>query len=183
MTLGRFEEAVAEIRRAQELDPVSLYISRNVGQILYFARRYDEAIEALRKTLDLDPNFRGAYEWIAKSLEQQGNYNKSIEVLTEGGSPEAMTFREVYARSGWRGFWQKLLERKKEISKHDYVGADDFASIYARLGEENQVFGWLDKACDEQDLYILTLKVDPIWDRYRSNPRFDRLLRRIGLAP
>jgi len=188
LCLGRFDESIKEIKTAQELDPVSLYINKDVGMFLYFARRYDEAIEALQKTLDMDPTFATAEIYLSGCYEQQGKYDQAFEHAIKVGelqglSPAAIAqMRAAYTSSGWKGYVRKRLEQHKELAKRQYVRPFGFASAYARLGEKDQALQWLEKACDEHEVYVTSLKVNPVWDSLRSDPRFTNLLRRIGLA-
>ena len=188
MCLGRFDEAIAEIKRAQELAPVSVRIDRDVGQILFFARRYDEAIESLQKTLDMDPNFVTAYGWLELAYEQKGDYDQAVEAYLkqsalEGDPKTIAALRKAYTVSGWKGFWRKRLDLTKERAKQKYVRPHLFAAIYVRLGDKDQALAYLEKAAEERESLISKLKVHPLWDSLRSDPRFTDLVRRVGLAP
>jgi TolB-like protein/DNA-binding winged helix-turn-helix (wHTH) protein len=180
-TVGRFDEAIAEIKRALELEPVSVHINRDVALVLYFARQYDQAIEQCQKTLELDPNFSTAYVWLAKAYEQKGLHEQAIEAFLFRHNPETKAaLREAYAVSGWRGYWQKELDWEKSQSMQRYIRPHRLAEFYARLGEKDQAFAWLEKTYEERSLAITTLKVEPLWDNLRSDPRFQELQRRVG---
>ncbi len=188
--MRRLDEAVAESKRAVELEPTSVLYNRNVALNLYYARRYDEAIEQCQKTLELDPNMFTAYGWLAESYEQKGLYEQAIEAYLKAGEfsslgPEAeAALKETYAASGWKGFCQKALNLEKAQAKQTNVfNAYLFAGIYARLGEKDQAFAWLEKASEERGWDITTLNVDPFWDDFRSDPRYADLVRRMGLEP
>ena len=189
MTRGRFDEALTENRKAQELDPVSLFNSRGVGDILYFARRYDEAIAALQKTLDMDPHFGTTYHWIAESYEQKRDYEQAFAwamkgLTVAGREPEAVAaLKKAYAESGWKGYLQEDIDRTNERAKQGKIRPYRLASLYARLGDKEQAFKWLEKAYEERDIYITTLKVSPVWDAFRSDARFKDLVRRVNLEP
>src|SRR5207245_3776041 len=126
-----------------ELEPTSVLHNRNVALNLYYARRYDEAIEQCRKTLELEPIMPTAYSWLAKSYEQKGHYDQALEAYLKAGEfsihgPEAgAALREAYAASGWKGFWRKALDLKKERAKQGNVSPYAFAENYARLGEKD----------------------------------------------
>lgn len=184
--VGRFDEAIAEIKRALELEPVSVLINRDVAQILYFARQYDQSIEQCHKTLELDPNMSSVYFLLSGAYEQKGLYDQAIEVRLKEGlydSEASSALREAYAKSGWKGYWLKELGLAKEKAKQQYVNPYRFVGIYARLGEKDQAFFWLEKACEERHWMIAHLKVDPALDGLRSDPRFTKLLQRVGLTP
>ena len=175
--MGRIGEAVAESKRAVELEPASVLYNRNVAMNLYFARRYDEAIEQSLKTLELDPNMITAYRWLAKSYEQKKLYDQAVEAYlkTAEFGPEVETaFREAYATSGWKGFWRKSLDLKKARAKQREISLDALAETYVRLGEKDQAIAVLEKANKP-------LNADPFWDDLRSDPRYLDLVRRLGL--
>lgn len=187
MEMGRFDEATAEMKRAQELDPLSLNISMIVGARFYFMRQYDQAIEQLRKTVELDPNFVLTYDLLSGVYMQKGMYDEAIAahlkgLTLEGYSPEAIAaLKEAYAASGMRGYRQKYNELLKERSKQSHVSPIFIAMNYALLVEKDRAFEWLEKAYEERSGWLLELKVDPVWDSLRSDPRFADLVRRIGL--
>lgn len=183
----RFDEAVAESKRAVEIEPTSVLYNRNVAMSLYFARRYDEAIEQFQKTLELDPDMPTAHSWLASSYEQKGLYQQAVEARLKGrefigAKTEAVAeLREAYASSGWKGYWRKELELRQEWATQGNARPREFAEIYARLGEKDQAFFWLEKACENP--YFFDLNGDPFWDGLRSDPRFADLVRRLGFEP
>ncbi|HET9530099.1 MAG TPA: protein kinase, partial [Blastocatellia bacterium] len=156
--MKRYDEAVAESKRVLELDPVSPYYNRNVGMILYFARRYDEAIEQIQKTLELEPEWGVAYNWLWRAYEQKGQYDQAVEAflkfygpINQQGPEAAAALREVYARSGWNGFWLKVLDLHMEQAKRGR-NLHGLAENYARLGERDQALFWLEKAIEQRDV-------------------------------
>lgn len=184
---GRIEESLAESRRALELDPVSLIVNTNLGQRLYNARRFDEAIEQLRKTLQLDPNFYLARLHLGQVYAQTGRYaesltelNKAVE-LSRDSSLAALGY--VYAISGRRSEARQVLAELEELSRRRYVSPVDVAAIYTGLGEKERAFTWLEKSFQEREAKLAFLKVELKFDGLRSDPSFDGLLRRLGLAP
>ena len=190
MTAGRLEEALVEINRALDLEPLSVVINRDKGHILYRARQHDRAIEQLQKTLDLDPNFPSAYGWLVRAYEAKGAYEQAITAdlkmitLLGGSAEEVATLREAYTVSGWKGYWRKRLNLAKENEKRSsYAGPSGLATLYARLGEKNQAFAWLEKSYQERSSGLSFIKVEPILDGLRSDPRFTDMLQRIGLEP
>jgi TolB-like protein/Flp pilus assembly protein TadD len=190
--MGRHEEAIAEEKRALQLDPLSPLISASLGHRYYIARNNDQAIGQLRKTIQMDTNFAGANYFLAQAYLEKGMYEEAItefrNVMTITGkeSPEeamkrAVALKEAYEKSGARGYWQKQLEITKENLTRRYVSPIEVSKIYARLGEKDEAFAWLRKAYDERDQGLAYLKIDPDWDNLRSDPRFADLVRRVGL--
>jgi serine/threonine-protein kinase len=182
--LGRSEEAIAEARKARELDPLALPINENLGDVLYLARRYDEAIEQLRKTLELDPNYGVAHSTLSKVYEAQGKYAESVEERLKSSTPEtAAEVRKAFAASGIKGVWKNRLDVLLERSKTTYVSPADIALFYTRLNDRDQAFAWLEKALAERSINFNYLVADPRFDNLRSDPRLAELLKRVGLKP
>jgi eukaryotic-like serine/threonine-protein kinase len=183
-TLGRLDEAIAEARKARELDPLSLPINENLGDILYLARRHDEAIEQLRKTLELDPNYGVAHSTLSKVYEAQKKYEESLNERLAGSPPETVTqSKQVYATSGINGIWKNRVEQLLERSKTSYVSPADIALFYARLNDKDQAFAWLEKAMTERSVNFNYLVADARFDNLRGDQRLVELLRRVGLQP
>jgi tetratricopeptide (TPR) repeat protein len=189
--MGRHDESIAERKRAQELDPLSLIINFELGLAFYFARDYDHAIEQFQKTLELDPNFPPVYSNLAAAYEQKGMYPEAIaasqKAIALKGSIE-IPFIEpglghIYAVSGKKAEARAVLDELKQISQTQYVPADRIALIYAGLGENDEAFAWLEKAYEEHAFQMGWLKVEPRWDSLRSDPRFQELVRKVGLTP
>ena len=187
MSAGRFDEALARNRRAQELDPLSLPINMTLGWILLNARQYDQSVEQLRKTMEMDRNFVLAHHRLGLVYEQQGKYDEAItefkQVLSlSPGKPLGITaLAHAYALSGKRAEAQRTLAELQEMSKRRYVSPASIALIYAALGDKDQAFAWLERANKERDANLARLKVDPRFDSLRSDPRFADLMRRVEL--
>jgi serine/threonine-protein kinase len=188
-SMERHEEAIAEITRAQELDPLSITIGLDVARTFYFARQYDRAIEQCIRAFEMDPSFYRIGDWMEMAYERKGFYDKALEahlkaLAARGARPETMaTLKGAYAASGWKGFWRKRLELMEEEAGKRPLPAYALARIYARLGDNDQALGWLQKAYDKHSDYLVLLKVDPLFDPLRPDPRFSKLMRDIGLAP
>ncbi len=184
--MGRHAEAIAEAKRAQELDPLSLMINTVAGRCFYHARQYDQAIEQYRKALEIDPNFWVAHLFLGKTYGQKRMYEEAITELQKAGrvttEPRSVT-AYIYAVSSRRGEAKKVVAELKELSKRRYVPPYHIAVIYAGLGEKDQAFAWLQNAYEERDAWIAWLKVEPMLDNLRSDPRFADLLRRVGFPP
>ena len=188
--VGRLDEALTEIKRAQELDPLSLIINANVGFILYHSRQYDHAIEQLRKTLAMDPNFAVAREYLGITYLQKSMYPEALKeaqtaVRLSEGAPGAMArLSRTYAAAGHTAEAQKILEDMKQRSRRGYFPPVAVAMVYIGLGDKDRAFEWLQKAVEERSGGpLLRIKVDPLLDPLRSDPRFTDLLRRMNLAP
>jgi TolB-like protein/tetratricopeptide (TPR) repeat protein len=185
--VGRDEEAVAEAARAHELDPLSLIINTLNGQYLISARRYDEAIARLKETLELDPNF-----WIADFMlgtalvekrlypEALSEFRKATE-LSKGNAEPIMMTGYTWAMAGDSAKARAVLAELKSLSGQRYVPAEHIAMLCSALGEKDEAFVWLDKACENREVRLCRLKVDPRWESIRSDPRFVAILKRIGL--
>ena len=186
---GRSDEAVKEMQQAQDLDPLSLPKITAVGEVLYMARRYDEAIAAYQKTLEMDPNSGFAYWALGRVYLEKGMHADAIAAFQKaiplsGDSPdESASLGCAYARSGRKAEARKIIDHLKELSKRRYIAPSVIAAIYADLGEKDEGFMWLDKAYEEHDFILVLLKVEPMFDKLRSDPRFTLLLKRVGLEP
>jgi tetratricopeptide (TPR) repeat protein len=188
MWLGRKQEATREILRAQQLDPISLIISTNVAEVFHFARDYDRAIVEVRKVIEMDPNFPQARWRLAEAYEDKGMHREALAeylkwMSLSGASRENVdALQRAYESSGMGGFWRELIALTEHNDHEFYVSSRKLAAMYARLGEKDQAFARLEKACRERDMLLVELKVDPAFDSLRSEPRFARLLHLIGLA-
>jgi TolB-like protein/tetratricopeptide (TPR) repeat protein len=188
--LGRVDEALAEMRRAQELNPLSIIIRTHLGLILYLGRRYDEAIEQLKQTLEMEPDFAAAHYFLGGAYEQKGMYEETITHLQKAlivspGSPDRVgALAHAHAVFKRKEQAQKALQELHKLAERRYVSAYDFAIIYVGLGEPDQAFQWLERACEERSFSMLmSLKAEPRLDTLRSHPRFQDLARRVGLPP
>jgi len=187
MTMGRHEEAMAKAKHGQELDPLSLIINVAVGWGLYNARRYDEAIQQLRQTIELDPNYSVTYWILGLLLRKLGRYDPAIEegrkgVTLSGGSPlMRAALAQTLGAAGERKEAIQLLDALTELAKEKYVAPYFLAGIYVGLGKNDRAIEYLEIAYEEHSHWLTYLHMDPSMDALRDNPRFQDLLRRVGL--
>ncbi|MFN0280326.1 MAG: tetratricopeptide repeat protein [Pyrinomonadaceae bacterium] len=185
--VGRAEEAIAEGKKAQQLDPLSPEVNTFLGIVLSFARRSDQAVEQLRKTIELDPNYWLARTCLGRAYEQKGDINQAIAEYqrarqVEENVPEPLALLgRAYALSGKKAEAEKAIDELKELSKRTYVPPYNFAIVYAGLGNKDEAFAYLNRAYDDRSYYLAWLKVDSQLDSLRDDPRFKDLLKRMNL--
>jgi TolB-like protein/DNA-binding winged helix-turn-helix (wHTH) protein/Tfp pilus assembly protein PilF len=183
--MGRQEEAIAENRKALELDPLSLIINMESGLPYYQERRYDEAIPYYRKTLELDPNFGLAHCVLAWSYEGKGQYPEAIAALEKArqlddSSAVLASLGHVYAVTGRTRDAERIIAQLRERAKTQYVSPYFLSSIYAGLHEDQRALDALDEAYTKHDWVLLWLNVGRTMDPLRSQPRFVNLERRLN---
>jgi serine/threonine protein kinase/Tfp pilus assembly protein PilF len=187
--VGRPDEGIAEVRRAQEADPLSPTISVTAGVTFYNARQYDQAVEQLHKALEMDPNFPSAHLFLGLAYEQVARGEEAIAELQKsaslsGGEPAELGLRgHVYASAGRRAEAQRVLAELKDLSKRRYVPAFDMALVYVGLGEKREALEWLERAYEDHSYRLTWIKCWRQLDSLRGEPRFQELLRRMGLSP
>jgi DNA-binding winged helix-turn-helix (wHTH) protein/TolB-like protein/Flp pilus assembly protein TadD len=181
--LGRNPEALNEVLRAEELDPLSSIVNTHVGRVNYFSRRYDQAIEAYRKVIDLDPGFERAHMRLGMVYAAQRDFDGAIRQLQAAqrlSVPDSSYLDGVlgYAEgfSGNKAGARELLEQLTDRSRRPNVPAFSIALIYIGLGDRDSAFQWLERAYEEHSTYMVYLKTDPLLDPVRSDPRFAQLL-------
>jgi TolB-like protein/DNA-binding winged helix-turn-helix (wHTH) protein/Flp pilus assembly protein TadD len=183
--LHRYDEALAEMRKAENLDPLSLVINADLAELLALAHSYDESIQQSRKTIEMDPNFALTHNHLGQAYLQKHMYDEAITELQKavqlsGGGPTCMAnLARADAASGKRSEAEKLLRDLKQRSSPGHSHGSDIAVIYASLGDTNQAMNWLDKSFEERFNPGVLLR--PGLDPLRSDPRFQDLVRRIGL--
>jgi tetratricopeptide (TPR) repeat protein len=183
---GQFEEALALADRALALDPASVIANRDKAIILYLARRYEESIQQGRRTLELDPYYVPAYHFLAQAYEQLGLSEQAVEAyitpltFSEKNQEIVASLRAAAKRGSAKEFWK---ERVRIMLKAPQPSSVFVAAAYVKIAEHDRAFEWLEKLYAERGAWIRSLKVNPVWDPLRADPRFHDLLRRANMAP
>ncbi|HEU5169981.1 MAG TPA: protein kinase [Gemmatimonadales bacterium] len=185
---GRTDEAVSEARTAAELDPASVSVRRSLGWIYYCARRYDTAAEHLRRAIAMDPTAEETHRVLGLVLTQRGRYAEAETAIAEAvhGPSEpsyALAARgRVAALAGRAPEAREILARLYAEAEQRYVSPVAFATVHIALGDADDAFRWLERAWEERRGWLAYLRVEPIFDPIRGDPRFDRLLARMRLG-
>ncbi len=186
---GREQEALAEVNRAHQLDPLAPIISTVAGFVHILARQYDEAIVECKKVAKENPTFSLAHSCLRDAYWGKDMYPQVIEEAKAFGqlsgdrdeSEFASALEQGFRSAGWKGALRKGIETREAQRKTRYSSAYGIASMYAELGEKAQAFRWFDTAYQERDLSLLGLRTDYALDLIRSDPRFTELVRKVGL--
>ena len=189
LAVGRMDEARARIERAQQLDPLSVAISTDVGFNFFYRRDYDGAITQLRQTLAINPKFPLAHLWLGRAYQQKKMFPEAIDEFskTESAIPGWIVtlagIGNVYGEWGKNDEARQVLDRLDQLSRQQYVTPYGVALVHAGMGDKEKAFAWLDKAYQGRNHWLVWLNRDPRWDRLRSDPRFADLVKRVGLPP
>jgi TolB-like protein len=187
--MGRHQQAIREMERAQELDPLSVVVKSANGWVLLFAREYDKAIAQCQQVIEMDPSFGEVYSQLRRAYEQKGMYAEALAAdeklrafKRKGGDP---TGRRLEARpiSGAKAYWQKMHElTETDLRNNEEAARFRMAEIYAQLGEKDQALQWLERSYQEHSFWMPFIGVHPHLDPLRSDPRFSDLMRRMNLT-
>jgi TolB-like protein/Tfp pilus assembly protein PilF len=184
----RYAQAMIELKRAQELDPLSLIINTETARVFYYMGRYDKAMEQCIEMLEMDSNFCAARALLAMAYERKGMKREAIAeckklvILSKGDAEVIACLGNFYATSGKTEQALTVLDRLKKLSKQRYVSPFHIAIVYTGLRHKDQALEWLEKAYEERSSLITYLKVEPMFENLNSDPSFTDLLQRIGLA-
>lgn len=186
--LGRTDESIAEMKIAIDLEPASMSNHHMYGWLLFQARRYDEAIIEEERVVEMDPTIFMANNVLTNSFRLKGIDDKAFEYFlrleTLAGRTEAdeiNILKNTYAGSGWRGVYERQLKQAKADEKNGDPNYANLAGLSIELGQNSKALDYLEKAVDQNRFTLITLKVNPRYDPLRSDPRFDDLVRRVGL--
>jgi serine/threonine-protein kinase len=182
--IGRFKESQLEAARARELDPTSLIVNNMVASSYYFARDYDRVIEEEARTLELDPTFSVARNYIVLALVQQKKFPQALaemEKISDRSSNYEQLRGYAYAMAGNRPAALRILAEMQDRSRREFVSPGALAVIHMALGDKDRAFALLDEAFTVLDWNLREMKVNPMWDPLRSDPRFAHLLKRLRL--
>jgi Tfp pilus assembly protein PilF len=182
----RHEQAIAEMKRARELDPLALGQNSNLGYAYYWARQYDQAIEQLKKTLELDQNFSQAHLLLAYAYAAKGDYTQAIAKYREAirlgreNTSDQCYLGAALAKAGQRAEAEAIL-KQLETTK-EYLSPAELAALYVGLGDKEKALAALERAYAAHDLQLQFLSVEPHYDSLRAEPRFQELIRKVGLT-
>jgi len=188
-SLGQSEGALAVAKRALDRDPASPAVSHSLAVQLYLARQFDQAIEQAHNTLEMDAHFAISYQVLGEAYLSKRMYREGLlalerfSVLSRSSATSRALLGYSHARLGEHSAALRLIEELDAASQHGFVPALLFALVYAGLDDQDQAFSWLEKAYEERFYRLAYLKVEPLWDPLRSDPRFADLLRRVGIPP
>ena len=186
IVMGRLEEAIAELERALDLDPLSSPISSQLATGYYYSGRNDRALEQIRKTVDLDPSFIAAQSLLAELLASIGHYDDAIALAQKGFSLPGAELRAkttlglVYAITGREEDARKMAVELESQAKPGNL-ASGLPYIYAALGDRDRTLHWLEQAYEERVSNLVFIKQAPPFESLHGDPRFEDLLRHIGL--
>jgi len=187
--MGRAEEAMAENRHAQELNPLSRNVALMSANILCVARQYDRSIEEFKKLLEVNPTFYVGHYWLSFPYAFKGMHDEAIATVEKamaisgGGAPLMwLAFGLIHSVAGKREEAEKALQKMMKQSKQTYVAPWMMAAVHAGLGEKDKAFELLEKSYKERDHWLTYLKSSPIVDNLRSDPRFKVMLKKMGFS-
>lgn len=186
MAMGQLDKALGEMKLAHDLDPDSAIIEINVGAVLYYQRKYDEALAQFRRVSEKHKNFRQNHVWLGWAYAAKHAFPEAIAEFQQERSAWEQSrwgLGYVYALNGNVNEAREILHQLRDLAKQRYISPSAFILIHLALGEKERAFDWLDKAIEKRDFDLCLLKIDPKLDSLRTDPRFSRMLRRVGLSP
>jgi tetratricopeptide (TPR) repeat protein len=181
------QEAISVMKRAADLDPLSLIINNEYGWAFYLARRFPEAAQVWQRGIELDRSFVLSQMELAQALERLGRYDDAIEAVkkalqVEASSSNLIELACAYAAAGRQPEARKVLEQVKELSSPQFVDFGMVAYAYAELHDTEETFRWLERAYEQRSTTLVLLKVEAKFDPVRSDKRFGALLQRMKLS-
>ena len=184
---GRFDEAIAEARRALELDPLSPIMSANLGDAYFFARRYSDSIRQHRMGRDRDPTFAPTHLYLGMAFAQNGDVDSAVVACQTaralaGGTSYLGGLGYVLARAGRRTDAERILGELQRLSTRGQNVPFEMGLVSVGLARADKALEWIDRACREQPSGVKDLGVDSRFDALRDDPRFRKILRELGLG-
>ncbi|MEO6654726.1 MAG: winged helix-turn-helix domain-containing protein [Pyrinomonadaceae bacterium] len=182
MVLGRFDESIAEIKTAIDLEPTSLFSQRNFGIAFYYARRYAEAVSQFKRVIEMDPNFEAVYPWLVNSLKLQGNDAEAFawfmkwQAVRGTDDEAAQTFRTAFQKTGWPGVENERVKRFDESKIRTYFME---ACMAAQAGNHEKAIEYLENSSRRREWGMAYLRIEPALDILRGDPNFDDIVRRV----
>jgi TolB-like protein/DNA-binding winged helix-turn-helix (wHTH) protein/Tfp pilus assembly protein PilF len=188
LAVGKTNESLAELKRAQELDPLSLIIAADIAGYFYTTRQFEKAIEQSLKVREMDKNFLYAYIFLWISHEQNGNIEEAAKAMFEAESitlpPEIVRQgQEVFQKNGWKALWQIKYAQTTQPPLNQYFSNFQRAVAALRIDNTDATFEWLNKSYEARERWFVNLKFDPQWDKIRDDKRFNELVRKANLIP
>jgi TolB-like protein/DNA-binding winged helix-turn-helix (wHTH) protein len=181
VAMGRFNEGLDEMKLAQRLDPLSPLANSDVGWVYLMARRYDEAIEQMQRTLEIEPRFGSALSCLELTYRLKGDHQKSLEILLKELGDAGAGIETANPRQAVKTIHRMRIAKRLEAARQSRWSSYEMAKLYAATDEPEGAFEWLEKALAERSPLLVNAGVDPALDALRADPRFAKLLRRIGL--
>ncbi len=185
--MERYDEARVILKKANELDPLSVPISTDMGFSIYYSGEYDQAIKELKATLEINPNYGAAHLWLGRAYQQKkmfdsaiAEYNTTLK-LSVNWPVGLAAIGNVYGISGKKKEAQNILDTLHSLSSKKFVTSYGVALVYAGSGEKEAAFSWLNKAFEERSNWLVWLKTDPRWAPIKSDKRFTELVNKVGL--
>ena len=185
--IGRIEEALAESFRILELDPLDVIINAHLAWHYCLAHQFPDAVDASKKTLELEPHSHLGYFFLGWAYEQMRMFSQAVEALEKslalsgGNAVMKAALGHAYALAGDHTAALRVIQELRELSKTTYVSSYEIGVIYAAMDNDDEVFAWLDTACEERSGWLPYINAEPRLDHVRADPRFARILQRIGL--
>jgi len=186
MAQGQITNSLVHVKKAVELDPLSMIILTDAARDLYLARRYDESIDQYQKSLEVDPKFPIAHKGLAEVYSQIGKHDEAVSEIEKAIALSGRSIfilddlGYIYARAGKTDEATKVLRDLDRLASDEYVPAYGRAVIHAALGDQEEALAWIEKAYEERS-FLVYLKVDPAFDTIRKTERFVATLGKIGL--
>ena len=186
MAMGRRDESIVRVKQSRQMDPLNSVLNSSVAMILYLARQYDHARDELHTALEIDPSHYLLHFRLGLVYQQQKRFHEAIEEMQKavslaGASTEALTgLAQTYAAAEMNGPMQEIVDGLMKECKARYVSPYNMGRIYGSMKDKEQTFAWLEKAYEEHHADMIELTTEPCFDSVRSDPRFKKLLSRVG---